>query len=103
MPDTTDRTIIDQIGRGNYLAISGGRYSIIKGEPGEVLGVRLPVAYGYKVDVILDRGSDTYIVRRVFKRAGVEKIMGEATNVYASEVGEMAYRASCYHDEWQTA
>ena len=86
-----------QIGRGNVLAISGGRFKYLTDEKG-LSGIRLPVAYGYNVDIVLDP-SDTYTVRRVFIRSGKVTIHTERTNVYADELGEVAYRASCYHDK----
>jgi hypothetical protein len=75
----------------NVLAISGGRVR----SDGDVLV--LPVAHGYSVEVEL-HPSDTYIVRRVFTRSGRRAIKGEVTNVYCDELGEAAYRASCYLD-----
>lgn len=83
------RELVGQIGRGNVLAISGGRVLARK------TGVTLPVGHGYSVTVDLD-ASDTYIVRRVFKRGAKEWVKGEQTNVYCDEVGEIAYVASCY-------
>ena len=83
-------TTLAQIGRGNVLAISGGRFR----QEGDVLV--LPVAHGYSVEVELDP-SDTYTVRRVFTRSGAPTVKAEVTDVYCDEVGEMAYRASCYH------
>lgn len=96
MPTTRDQhfpTTLAQIGRMNVLAISGGRAT----RDGDTLV--LPVAHGYTVEVALAT-NDTYIVRRVFTRAGVRYVKGEATDVYCDELGEFAYRASCYHDEW---
>jgi hypothetical protein len=55
------------------------------------------------VHVELD-ASDTYIVSRVFKRGGKVFVKGVRDNVYCDEVGEAAYRASCFRsydaDEW---
>lgn len=89
--DTTDytiaNTIIDQIGRMNLLAISGFR---VERHPD---GVTLPVSNGYKVIVTLDAASDTYTVTRAFNK----RIMGQRPFVYCDEVGEVAYRASCFH------
>jgi len=93
--DTTQATeVLAQIGHMNVLAISGGRKRLIDG------ALVLPVARGYSVRVILDEGSDTYTVQRVFARAGKEWVKGERTWVYCDEVAEAAYRAACYHDEW---
>ena len=87
------KTLLHQIGRGNVLAISGGRYTVV----GETLV--LPIRYGYKVEIDL-AANDTYTVRRVFVRGAQRFVKGEQTDVYADEVGEVAYRASCYLDEW---
>ena len=51
----------DQIGIGNLMAISGLR--IVAGK----YGVELPVAHGYRVQVLL-QGNDTYTVRTLFVR-----------------------------------
>lgn len=83
--------LLAQIGRRNVLAISGGRVRRIDS------GIRLPVRYGYRVDVLL-ADDDTYTVRRVFTRAGDEFVHAELTGVHAEDVGEAAYRASCYND-----
>jgi hypothetical protein len=88
--DTTET--VAQIGRMNILAISGGR--VLRRES----GITLPVGNGYSVTVDLN-WDDTYIVRRVFKRGTKVWIKGEVTDVYAYEVGEWAYRASCYLHE----
>jgi hypothetical protein len=97
------RTAIGQIGRGNVLAISGGRYQFWSvEEDGEVIAVliELPVAYGYRVEVEYSYGSDTYTVRRVFKRGATLFLKGEMTDVHCEELGEAAYKASCYLDPW---
>lgn len=83
--------IVRQIGRGNVLAISGGRVRAT------ACGISLPVRYGYTVEVDY-RDDDTYTVRRVFTRAGTRWVKGERERVYCTEVGEAAYRASCYTD-----
>jgi hypothetical protein len=87
------KTIVAQIGRMNVLGISGGRVGVRE------TGITLPVAHGYSVTVDL-AFDDTYTVRRVFKRGSKVWVKGERTNVYCDEVGEAAYRASCYHDEF---
>lgn len=89
--------LLAQIGMGNLLAISGGRVGPIYSERvgGDVIGVVLPVGHGYSVEVLL-AADDTYVVRRVFVRAGRRFDHGERSNVYADEVGEVAYAASCY-------
>jgi len=86
-------TLIAQIGKGNVMSISGGR--IMTRET----GVTLPVRYGYTVEVDY-AANDTYVVRRVYETKSARIVKGTKTNVYADEVGEVAYRASCYKDEF---
>jgi len=98
MATTTSReqhfeTTLSQIGGGNILAISGGRI----GTYGNTLV--LPVRYGYSVEIDL-AWNDTYTVRRVHTRKGVRNVKGEMTDVYFDQLGEIAYRASCYHDNF---
>lgn len=81
--------LLAQIGRMNLLAISGGR--VIRRDT----GVTLPVGAGYSVTIDLD-WSDTYVVRRVFKRGSKVWIKGEQRDVYFDEVGEVVYRASSF-------
>lgn len=88
---------LDQIGRGNVLAISGGRWRITEDHT-----LVLPVAAGYSVEIDLAPG-DTYTVRRIFTRAGKRFDHGEITGVYCDQIGEIAYRASCYHDPMPVA
>ena len=83
--------LIAQIGWGNIRAISGGR--ILR----HGTGVILPVRYGYKVTVDL-AANDTYTVRRLFVRGAKVFTKREWTGVYADQVGEIAYQASCYLD-----
>jgi hypothetical protein len=81
-----------QIGRQNLMAISGFRHSV---EDGRLI---LPVSHGYSVSVELE--NDTYNVRRLFKRGGRVWVKGEARGVYAEQLSETCYRASCFYDEW---
>lgn len=90
------RTIAKQVGTMNIMSISGGRIKPL------VDGVELPVSNGYHVQVVLDLASDTYTVTRVFRRAGKETTKGSKTNVYCDEVGEQAYRASCFRSYDET-
>jgi hypothetical protein len=83
------KTLVEQIGWGNVLAISGGRFQARE------TGVTLPVNQGYKVTVDL-AADDTYTVRRIFVRGKKLWVKGESVGVYADQVGESAYRASCY-------
>jgi hypothetical protein len=86
MNELQARELIAQIGKMNLWAISGGRVQIDSQD-----AVVLKVGNGYAVRIILE-GDDTYTVQRLW-RANVK---GEARNVYAEEVGEVAYVASCY-------
>lgn len=88
------RTMAEQIGARNILAISGGRM-IVDEAHGEII---LPVASGYKVVVTYCRASDTYTVRRVMVRGAKVFEKGTITGVYCDQVGEIAYRASCFRD-----
>lgn len=89
--------LVRQIGRGNLMAISGGRVMTRE------TGVTLPVDCGYSVTVDL-AADDTYVVRRIFRRGRREWVRGERTDVYCDDVGEVAYMASSFRsysgDEW---
>jgi len=85
--------IAAQIGMGNILAISGGRINVRR------TGITLPCGCGYSVTIDL-AGNDTYTVRRVLTRAGKAWVKGEMTGVYCDQVGEVAYRAGMFRDEW---
>lgn len=95
-------TLLDQIGRSNVFAISGGRVGVWKPE-GECVEVELPVSSGYSVRISL-AWNDTYTVERVLKRrpkgksTKEVKVVGRVTGVYCDEVGEVAYQASCYRN-----
>lgn len=86
-------TTLRQIGAGNLLAISGGRYLQLDGYT-----VQLPVRYGYSVIVRYLPGEDCYIVQRLFRRGARVFFKGSEHPVYFDQVGESAYRASCYTD-----
>lgn len=94
--------MVDQIGRGNLMAISGGRVELLSN------GIELPVGRGYRVIVQLDPSSDTYVVTREYHKRvrGVQSVYrhGQRREVYADQLGETAYVASCFSsydkDEW---
>lgn len=88
---------IRHIGRTNILAISGGRILV----DGETL--ILPVRYGYSVEVTYQEVPDLYSVRRMWKRGTSVKCRGEISHLYADQVGDAAYRASCFRDPWGAA
>lgn len=78
-----------QIGVRNILSISGGRVGIRE------TGITLPVSHGYSVTIDL-AGNDLYVVSRVFTRAGKVWVKGTVEDVYDTEIGRVAYEASCY-------
>ena len=88
--------LIAQIGRMNIFAISGGRVGVIR-ENGETVGIELPVSNGYRVSIKLG-WDDTWTVSRQFVRAGVVFEKGTLSSVYADQVGEIAYQASCFRN-----
>lgn len=86
----------DQIGMMNVLAISGGRWYY----DNDAKSVILPVRYGYKVVVIYNEGSDDYTVQRIHVRGTKVTVKGEKHGIYNDNLGDIAYRASCYRDEF---
>ena len=91
-----ENQLISQIGRMNIFAISGGRVGVIR-ENGETVGIVLPVSNGYRVSIKLG-WDDTYTVTRQFVRKGVVSDKGTVEGVYCTEIGEVAYKASCFRN-----
>lgn len=89
--------LIDQIGRMNVFAISGGRVGVVKNNEGETIEVELPCGAGYRVSIIL-AWDDTYTVTRQFVRKGTVFQKGTVEGVYCDQVGEIAYKASCFRN-----
>jgi hypothetical protein len=89
--------LIAQIGRMNIFAISGGRVGVDKNDDGETIRIELPVSNGYRVSIFLN-WNDTWTVSREFVRAGKVSNKGTLENVYADQVGEVAYQASCFRN-----
>ena len=91
------REIVRQIGRMNVFAISGGRIYALPD------GIEMPAGSGYRVRVRLT-ANDDYTVERVFVRGRREFDHGTRERVYCDQVGEAAYRASCFRsydaDTW---
>ena len=87
--------LINQIGHMNIFAISGGRVGITKNNQGETVEVELKVGKGYRVSITLG-WDDTWTVSRQFVRKGVVSDKGTLTGVFADQVGEIAYKASCF-------
>lgn len=88
------RVVVQQIGFMNVLAISGGRIEH------RATGITMKVGAGYSVTVDLD-WNDTYVVRQVFTRGAKQWVKGERREVYFTEVGEVAYKASCYQNNYK--
>jgi hypothetical protein len=89
--------LINQIGRMNVFAISGGRVGVIVNNQGETVEVQLPVSNGYRVSITLG-WNDTWTVSRQFVRKGVVSDKGTLEDVYCEQVGEIAYKASCFRN-----
>lgn len=94
--------LLHQIGARNIMAISGlptrcRPHHTSDSDGPFVDGIVMPVRYGYTVEIVV-AANDTYTVRRVFTRGGRRWVKTEETGVYCDEVGEAAYRASCYLD-----
>ncbi len=85
------RVLKAQMGMMNVGAISGGRVM----QAGAT--VFFPVASGYQVAVTLT-AADDYTVRMIFVRAGKVSVKAEIEGVYAEQVGEVAYKASCFEN-----
>lgn len=94
----TNTTTAQHIGRMNILAISGGRIQVESDTT-----IALPVRYGYWVRVTYNEGSDLYSVYRIFTRGLKVTVKGEVHGLYADQVGDAAYRASCFRDEFGEA
>ena len=89
--------LLKQIGIQNVYAISGGRVGVTKNNQGETVEIELPVGYGYRVSIKLG-WDDTYTVSRQFVRKGVVTDKGTIEGVYCDQVGEIAYKASCFRN-----
>jgi hypothetical protein len=84
--------IVQQIGMGNLMAISGLRVL----DSGH--GVILPVAHGYKVTVDLEFG-DTYCVRRILIRGFKAYLKSEMRGVGVEQLSEVARKAASYESD----
>ena len=82
--------LLNQIGNPNLLAITGGRRGMQVGPS----AIRLPVSNGYVVYITLE-ANDTYRVESVFERSGKRHVKWSATDVFAQDIGQVAYEASC--------
>lgn len=97
MVTETRRAMLAGIGNWNILAISGGRVEWL-----DDFTLNLRISNGYSVEVEYDRGWDLFTVRRVFTRTEkgvkVRRVKGEMERVYIEDLGETAYRASCFRN-----
>lgn len=89
------KEMLRQIGNINVCCISGGR---VHYSPDEPLTLVFPIRYGWRVEVEYIEGLDLYAVRRIVQRGRKRYLHGEVTGVDMLDVGETAYRASCYSD-----
>jgi hypothetical protein len=87
--------LISQIGHMNILAISGGRVIVVKNNNGETIEVELKCGAGYRVSIALG-WDDTYTVTRQYVRKGTVFNKGTVEGVYCDNIGEVAYKASCF-------
>ena len=94
----TQDTILAAISVGDRAAIDGFRPAVGIGDN----TLRFTVGGGYKVDVIYDEGSDTFVVQRLFVRGINVYVKGEVPYVHTDQLSEVVYRASCYHDSFGT-
>ena len=94
----SENELLNQIGRMNVFAISGGRVSVIVNDERETVEIQLPVSNGYRVSIKLG-WDDTYTVSRQFVRKGVVFDKGTVEGIYCEEIGEVAYKASCFRND----
>jgi hypothetical protein len=88
--------LLAQIGKQNIFAISGGRVEIWRTNDGKAARtVTLPVSNGYSVEIYL-AWDDIWTVTRQFKRKGQYSNKGTLEGIYPENIGEVAYRASCF-------
>lgn len=85
------RDLVPQINRWDLMAVSGGRATQIN-----KYEAKFPVGQGYSVRVKLGF-MDTWEVERVFEREGKAWVKETWTDVYAFDVSQVVYWASCYH------
>ena len=90
--------LLKQIGIQNVFAISGGRVQVWRTNDGQACrSITLPVSNGYSVEIYL-AWDDTYTVTRQFKRKGQYINKGTVEGVYCENIGEVAYKASCFRN-----
>lgn len=93
-------TVRNQIGFLTVLAVSGGKWSVIKDGEGDSIGISLPCGTNRTVEVVLNF-LDLYTVRRYRTivngaKRGESVVEYEADNVYCDELDESVYQASLF-------
>jgi hypothetical protein len=86
-----ERDLMPQLRMWDVMATSGGRREQLN-----KYEAKFPVGKGYSVRVKLGF-MDTWEVERVFEREGKAWVKATWTDVYASEVSDVVYKAGCYH------
>lgn len=87
-------TMLDHIGRWCVMALCGGRLQVSGPHALEFLDS----AAGHIVEVSYDRVPDAYTVRRLFRRGGKTWEKGVVTHVYAEQLPDVCFAASCWAD-----
>lgn len=93
-------TVRNQIGFMTVLAVSGGKWSVIRDREGEPIGISLPCGTNRTVEVVLNF-LDLYTVRRYRTivngaRKGESVVEYEAQDIYCDELAETVYQASLF-------
>jgi hypothetical protein len=86
-----ERDLMPQIRVWDLMAVSGGRREQLN-----KYEAKFPVGHGYSVRVKLSF-MDTWEVERVFEREGKAFLKERWDDVYAFDVSDVVYKASCYH------
>ena len=98
--ECSPEVLISQMGRMNFLSISGGKYAQIVDEDNYSVGMIMPCGGSRAVEVVLNF-LDLYDVRRVrYITAGKNKgdivVEHEVKDIYCEELANQAWRASCW-------
>ena len=85
-------TMLEHIGAHTVLAICGGRLKVT-----DFCRIEFrDSSGGHFVEVTYDQVPDAYTVRRLFRRGTKTTIKGEMTHVYAEQLADACYTASCW-------
>lgn len=96
-----DPTVVrNQVGFMTTLAVSGGKWGVIRDREGEPIGITLPCGTNRTVEVVLNF-LDLYTVRRYRtivngSRKGESVVEYEAQDIYCDELSETVYQASLF-------